>query len=148
MEQIITLSEQIFGISGMRAGGNVSSADIEIELGENVLPKPQGNNWNGFTWKKVTVVPVVTGIEEINVANALNVYPNPVTDLLHVECRDVARNVSTALTLAEYFIYNSVGQIVMRGQMQGEISTLNVEFLPSGMYLIRMNGQTAKFLKK
>ena len=144
-EQMITLSETIFG-TGTRAGGEANASfpeNLELELGENVLPKPAGNTWNGYTWKKVTVVPAGTGIEEVTAANALNVYPNPVTDRLHIECRDAMHCVST-----EYIIYNSMGQAVMQGKLQGEISTLHVESLPKGIYYLNIAEQTVKFVKK
>jgi len=78
--QMITLSETIFGSSQTRATGEANASfpeNLELELGENVLPKPVDNTWNGYTWKSVTVVPAETGIKKIPVANTLNVYPNP-----------------------------------------------------------------------
>ena len=78
--QMITLSETIFGSTQTRAAGEANASfpeNLELELGENVLPKPVGNSWNGYTWKSVTVAPAETGIKKIPVANALKVYPNP-----------------------------------------------------------------------
>ena len=80
----------------------------------------------------------VNAINKTKVDYSIAVYPNPVTDILYV----------STVTSAEYFIYNSVGQIVLKGQLQREISILNVEILPSGIYYLRVDRQTVKFVKR
>ena len=149
--QMIALSERIFNAPELKSGDENDSpfqkntATIELELGENVLPKPSGNIWNGYTWKSVTVVSADTTVEikEVTLANTLSVYPNPVTEQLRIECKDAVNGFST-----EYTIYNIMGQIVMQGELQREVSTLNVESLENGMYFLRIAEQTVKFVKE
>jgi hypothetical protein len=135
--QMIALSERIFGTPATRAGSeaNASFANIELELGENVLPKPAGNSWNGYTWKSVTVVPAETGIEKITAASALNVYPNPIKGSATVsfelaDARDVKISLSDVSGKALMEVYKGLAAA-------GTFSkTFNTGHLPSGIYFL------------
>ena len=64
-----------------------------------------------------------------NTAISVAVWPNPTTDVLHLQAEDGA----------EICIFDATGQLIIR---QAYAETLNVSTLPNGMYLIRI--QTAK----
>ena len=82
-------------------------------------------------------------IQEGTINNgALLIYPNPTDGQLRIT------NYELRMENAEYTIYNVMGQMMMQGKLHGEITNINVETLPSGMYFVRMAGQTAKFVKK
>ncbi len=75
-----------------------------------------------------------TGINEI-ADNNFTVYPNPATSMITVEGEGVAE------------IYNTLGQMIMSNEVNGN-AQFNVSSLESGVYFIRMNGATQRFIKK
>jgi hypothetical protein len=74
-----------------------------------------------------------------------NVYPNPVSDVLHVDAESVIREIS---------IQNVLGQQIIRsGNIRSNTLELNISELKSGIYFIRVSGNdgsnTVKnFIKK
>ena len=77
---------------------------------------------------------VITGMEKSKTED-LKFYPNPVRDVISFEF-DKPTLVS---------IYDLTGQKQMEKEVE---STLYVDGLPQGIYLLRANGQTKKFIKK
>ena len=82
------------------------------------------------------------GIVETDNYPSLRVYPNPAKNQLTVECRDAMHCVSTVE------IYSVVGQVVQQGTLQGESTTINVKSLAAGMYYLKVNNMTVKFMKE
>ncbi len=70
----------------------------------------------------------------------LNIFPNPVTDIVNIDAKD-NRNYY-------YQIYNLSGQLVKEGKFEN--NKTNLAALPSGAYIIRINNseQVAKIIKK
>ena len=66
--------------------------------------------------------------------DGLRVYPNPTTDVLHVDI------VNPTI----YRISNVMGQILMMGQVS---QTIDVSSLKPGFYFIQVDGMTQKFVK-
>ncbi|UKN00108.1 CotH kinase family protein [Paracrocinitomix mangrovi] len=77
--------------------------------------------------------------ESIN-KNEFIIYPNPVKDNL-----TISTNTDNPLDIE---VYNLLGQIVMTSKTQGPTTTLNVESLKSGNYIIRIPGIGAQQLVK
>jgi len=76
--------------------------------------------------------------------NSLNIYPNPVKDILSINMNSTASGFLK--------IYNYQGQIVYRQNIQSEADLkVNVRYLPSGLYIIMINDTNGvsggKFLK-
>ncbi|SDS92816.1 T9SS type A sorting domain-containing protein [Winogradskyella sediminis] len=81
------------------------------------------------------------GIDDVSLnTNAVKLYPNPVTDTLHIQSTAQIESVT---------IYTINGQLVK--QSQGIDNGINVSNLPAGLYLIQMQTATKtvnqKFLK-
>ncbi len=80
-------------------------------------------------------IPIITGVEEMNAevnsSFAINLYPNPANNILHVSLANPAANVS-------FKIFNSVGQIVDSKTFNTGAENLNVDIskLNSGVYRI------------
>lgn len=74
------------------------------------------------------------GVEEV-VADQVRIYPNPATDVLNVEGNG---NIEVS---------NILGQVVMTDFVSGH-TTLNVANLNNGVYFVRVNGQSMKFVKR
>ena len=78
------------------------------------------------------------GVEEHTLAEGFKVYPNPTSDVLTLDI----------VGKATYIISNVMGQILMSGSINGENQQINVSALPNGLYFIRVNGVTRKFIKQ
>ena len=133
--QVIAFSERIFGMGDpLRA----SSPGIELVIGENVLPKPEGNNWNGYTWKSITVQPAPTGIKEVIKSDAINVYPNPAKETATV-IFELERASDVKITLVDMsgkdivVVYNGFAPAGMFTE------TFGTAHLPSGVYLLNVS---------
>ncbi|MBO7444838.1 MAG: choice-of-anchor J domain-containing protein [Bacteroidales bacterium] len=74
------------------------------------------------------------GIEDVE-APEFTIYPNPATDILTVNGEGLAE------------VYNTLGQMVISENVNGN-AQLNVSNLESGVYFVRMNGATQRFIKK
>ena len=61
---------------------------------------------------------------------SINIYPNPVSDMLHIE---VLHKETTGR------IYNANGQMVKSNRMVDENDEINVSELPAGLYILKLN---------
>ncbi|MDR1763197.1 MAG: M12 family metallo-peptidase [Dysgonamonadaceae bacterium] len=86
---------------------------------------------NAESWKATKI----TSSNKPAASETLQVYPNPVDNELNI------RNFTKGSLVK---IYNSAG--VLAGTY--ETSVISVSHLPAGVYYIRINGQTAKIVKK
>jgi 1,4-alpha-glucan branching enzyme len=93
-----------------------------------------------------TLTSLVENHQDLNIANekaqaatdmALAIYPNPVTTELKI----------TGINRAEYYkIYSMQGKCIMNGSAQKD-GAIRVAALAKGMYIIEINGRSAKFVK-
>lgn len=74
------------------------------------------------------------GVNEV-AAEQVRVYPNPATTVLNVE-----GNGNVEIT-------NILGQVIMTDFVEGQ-TQINVAGLNNGVYFVRVNGQSVKFIKK
>lgn len=70
---------------------------------------------------------------------SLNVFPNPATTYIEVNC---------AAEIDEIVIFNTLGAVVHREKGSGTTARISVNDLPKGVYLLRCNGTTKRFVKK
>lgn len=83
------------------------------------------------------------GASSVKIDNRLNIYPNPVKDLLYV---------NSDKEYTSYSIYNMAGQMVASEKMSGK-SGMNVSRITVGQYLLKLtdkngNTDTSQFIKK
>ncbi len=71
----------------------------------------------------------VAGVEP---ESSLTAYPNPFTDVLFLACGGEEAS--------SYQVLDQAGRILKVGQLQGPVSTLDLEGLAQGAYLIRLTG--------
>lgn len=71
-----------------------------------------------------------TGVEENNLG-CIDIYPNPVLDVLHIDGKDLVR----------IEIVNSIGQILETFTCDKEETTIDMSQYQPGLYLIRMIGE-------
>jgi hypothetical protein len=78
------------------------------------------------------------GIKENNLSNpSIKLYPNPVSDVLHIETNQLD-------VIYEVKIYSVQGTLLM--QTKG--NNIDVTLLPNGMYIVEVAGVFTKFVKQ
>ncbi|OJV42854.1 MAG: hypothetical protein BGO29_06715 [Bacteroidales bacterium 36-12] len=118
------------------------SKDIEIEFDEHLVGS-DAFEVDLRQYGKYDSTP--SSVKEITdgtiLKNALKVYPNPATDIIHI---DVNQNSIQAID-----IYDMFGKLCYKGQME---SIINISDFPSGMYVLHATvanrNFTSKFLKE
>ena len=103
---------------------------------------PDPNFYYGLTKLEgiiVDIIPSPSAVQEFTHQQPLEIYPNPVSDILYVK--------NTPCGQVDYVIYNAVGQEVAAGSSYG---TISVSDLNEGLYFLQIRGKdyqkTAKFV--
>lgn len=81
----------------------------------------------------------IVGINPVSLEKAYSVYPNPATTEIFVG-GDIAE-------VTDYSIYNISGQKVMGGVLEAS-GSLNIQSLGKGVYFLRIDNNTMKFVKQ
>jgi hypothetical protein len=79
---------------------------------------------------------IALGIESVE-SREIRLYPNPVTESFRI----IGLTAPTPVTVT-----NTAGQTVLQQIVNGDES-ISIRHLPQGVYLVRVNGQTAKMIK-
>ncbi|MBP1672215.1 MAG: hypothetical protein H6Q25_30 [Bacteroidetes bacterium] len=86
----------------------------------------------------------VVGLSDYNGSQNIIVYPNPTNDWVFVKTNPI-------LVGESYLIANQLGESIISGHLQSEISGINLNGLPSGAYFLIIGNQekrTFKVIKK
>lgn len=79
-------------------------------------------------------------IEDLNLLDNIQVYPNPAQDFVFIDNASIDDNVN---------VFNVVGKRVMSFKIETENHRVDIKELKSGIYFLRLNnGQATKLLKK
>ena len=127
---------------GINSGYGNGSYKIETSTGSIVLSS--NGVFGGQDNKPFEITSLAVGVEENNIS-ALNVYPNPVSDIATVEFEAVnADNVSMIVT-------NSVGAVVMNDfTVANGVNRITVDCanLTSGLYFVTFTSNGQNIVKK
>lgn len=122
----------------------------------HMIPYTQEGNWKKgrFTVDDVqsgqyAIAAIDKSIWNINESSTqvLYIYPNPADSIITIVGLPQCDN--PAMGQIEYRITNMMGQTLITGHLDGSarnVSTIDVSKLPSGTYLIEINGTTQKFI--
>ncbi|MEO8760725.1 MAG: T9SS type A sorting domain-containing protein [Bacteroidia bacterium] len=80
-----------------------------------------------------------TGIKEIAAKNNLMVYPNPANSNI---------TISSLTEFGIITIYNALGEIVLKQNSNNKQEKINISALPQGVYFIKTQQGTQKFIKE
>lgn len=109
------------------AGGNGASLAVIADGDYHVVI----TDVNGCMVSSDTVNVVVSGIEDINWAQVVDIYPNPVEDQLTISVK--------GMTHVDVKIYNSIGQLVYTGTVsEATPNVLDVSIWAAGMYHVKL----------
>lgn len=79
-------------------------------------------------------------IEDNNFSTAVNVYPNPASSILNVSSNETQK--------LHCELYSMMGEKILEKDFWGANASLNIATLRSGAYILKVNGQSFKVLKK
>lgn len=95
-----------------------------------------GGHW-GYFWS-ANFTPVSTSEPFAPGDNQWSVYPNPASDILHIN--------SNGQALLHYEVYDNMGRLLRNGVP--DANTLSLEGLPSGLYVLALQSATERIVKK
>jgi len=126
---------------------NDDVAEISINDKEELVINPLKNgtakikisfNSNGkVVSQNITISSTVLGTSDLN-KSSINVYPNPVSNVLFIETNEASKAEIFAITGAKM-----TEKTLQKGKNQ-----LDVSSLPKGVYIIKVNNSTFKVIKK
>ncbi len=76
---------------------------------------------------------LLSGIEENNILNSFDLYPNPCQNELNLR-------INSSEFLSKYEVFNSLGQMIQSGMIEFSNSTINTSDFPQGCYMISIHG--------
>ena len=82
---------------------------------------------------------IITGVYQVVEKNNVEIYPNPVNDVLNIQLGENHSDVE---------IYNSFGQVVRRYENVSGDMQINVNDLNAGIYFVKANGVVTKVIKR
>lgn len=125
------LFEELQFVSAKTEAGDYSFKDVNPINGKNYYRLKQIDLDGTVSLHEVKFIDFNSSVSE------LTLYPNPVTNgILHVRHENNA----------EITIVNSIGQTVRRVSTSGNFTTINVSNLAKGIYFMRVNDRTLKFI--
>ena len=71
-----------------------------------------------------------------NVSQAI-LYPNPTRDIINISTQQDVR----------YTVYSTLGQLMLSGELKGNLKQINLSSLPGNIFYVRVNNETFKVLK-
>jgi len=127
---------------------NISGAKTATLTIDPVSLENEGDNYNvvvtgsvdpSVTSDNVSLAVTATVINVVEHGNAITMYPNPFDVSLNIERNDAQKGNSYELG-----IYNILGELVVKEQITGPITTIETGAFPPGIYFYRItgNGQT------
>ena len=140
-------SYQIYRNNNLLATVNTTAyTDTNLTIGVNYCYKIKAIDGGCESEFSNEVCKKNVGIAEMQCVAPLRVYPNPTNGLLTIDIGEwITENVN-------YYIYSTVGQMVMQGHLQiqsiGYETSIDVSHLATGMYFLRIGHQTTRFMKK
>jgi hypothetical protein len=103
-----------------------STARVMIRAADNIFFDISDNDFS---------IEESTSIDDLNEDWNISLYPNPVSDILHLEIKD-APNHDLILEM-----YDMRGVLVMAQNIFGNIQTTDISKLAAGMYRVRLRGE-------
>jgi hypothetical protein len=90
---------------------------------------------NGEIWK-LSLTNLV-GIEEYDFSNNYTISPNPFSDEISIKCQNLLFN-------EDYFIYNSIGELILKGKVNSLNTIIDTDNLTQGIYFIHISKANRK----
>lgn len=121
---------------GANSVGNVVCEQVKTRSMDSLLVL--ATHGNGVFTTKIESVDDVIHVSEFESVNDLLIYPNPASDFISIK-GNKSQN---------WQICNLQGKVLMENKWVGNENEINVEALPSGIYLLKVGSQVKKWIKK
>ncbi len=95
------------------------------------------NSVGGSVYGKITI-PNTTGVNELNDAAHVKLFPNPATNVAQV----------SVLNKDNLTVYTDAGQVVITTLLEAGTNTVDISKLSSGMYYVKIGGAISKLIKE
>jgi hypothetical protein len=92
------------------------------------------NAFEGCPSVRVPVTITVVGMNEV-AEGIQSIFPNPTNGVIQV-------TTHASLSTAEWSLLNGVGQLVLQGQLNGSVSSLDFSELPQGQYMFQLRTES------
>jgi Secretion system C-terminal sorting domain len=130
--------------------GQTASVDLTNRVGQAltlmvVPPSDEGVNALPQTWlidangTSDKIEFQSTSVDKLFATTVISIFPNPVVDRLYIKQEN--------MTKADFQILNMQGQIVQQGQITEDKNFFDTSLLNRGMYILKFNHLTLKFIK-
>jgi subtilisin-like proprotein convertase family protein len=74
----------------------------------------------------------VTGVNDPLISSMINIYPNPVSNIMTIELKDQAKNYSN------FRLYDNVGKLILTRNLSSTINQIDVSNFAKGQYFIQL----------
>ena len=146
IKTLVTVKDQ--NVIGLYGGNSKISMPISNVIPSSELPgnhyyvlQATFTNSNGeavaATSDVITINGTSTNVDHIS-SFPYEIYPNPATDMLYIKGK---ANRSEPCNIS---IYQITGQLVLHNN---QCNAVNISGLAAGMYIIKVNGKTSRFIK-
>jgi len=81
-----------------------------------------------------------SNVEEMNSKKQFKIYPNPAYNSITIDFTGIRKSVLT--------IYNIIGEVVLQCDLNYETNRINVQTLPSGIYILKVSDPERAFQQK
>jgi hypothetical protein len=128
--------------NGVSAAENLNSIQNLKFPNKNLVLRKTDNSTRSFNL--LSIKKLYFSQESVNSVintdiNEITIYPNPSVDVLRIEN---APEQNTSLS-----IYSINGTKILQTEISGTDNEINVSHLKTGMYFLKINSQTLKFIK-
>ncbi len=132
--QEATVQTTSYEIEGLTAG---STYDVRVKA---ICSADNQSDFVNTTFTTQTV-----GIDNITLANSINLMPNPADDYIEL-------SINSNVEVKEAVVYNAFGQMIQKVELTDNHARIDLSDMAAGMYFVRVNGEgvsaTKKFIRK
>jgi hypothetical protein len=111
---------------------------FDLELNDNYIIA--ATNTQGVFRFALSNLSLSTGISDLDVKNAISLFPNPTTNQINVKAD--YKLIGTA-----YIVYDNLGKSVFSGIINNENTLIEMENLPGGIYMLSVGNSSKQIIK-
>ncbi len=138
-----TLFAQTIDRQVIASGGEtVSNANhtLTFTIGEPIIGTIQNNTVISQGFLAAASSSTTLAVDEQLLSTAIKVYPNPVSENLKIDFKDVSGE-------AKLMLYSMAGQLLKTEKLNAQNNTINISHLQNGLYLINLHFSDYKTIK-
>ncbi len=126
------LASQAFSSTGGLTSWGYRSLKVTLPAGKQMIQiksMGEGCNVDWFTFANIN-----TSVREIQASAIVNLYPNPMGDVLNIDTQENTKNIK---------IFNTIGKVVFEGTNE---KTVNTKYFERGLYVVQLTFENGKSL--